>query len=75
MERALEVLIVALPDVFNHNLETVRELYPNVRPGADYDWSPKLLRQSGLAQHPAIPTKSGIMLGSWAKPWIRSMAR
>ena len=62
MERALEVLAEAPPDVFNHNLETVRELYPNVRPGADYDWSLKLLQQF-KAQHPAIPTKSGIMLG------------
>jgi lipoic acid synthetase len=62
MERALEVLATAPPDVFNHNLETVRELYPNVRPGADYDWSLKLLQQF-KAQHPAIPTKSGIMLG------------
>jgi lipoic acid synthetase len=62
MERALEVLNAAPPDVFNHNLETVRELYANVRPGADYDWSLQLL-QRFKAQHPAIPTKSGIMLG------------
>ena len=62
MERALEVLNAAPPDVFNHNLETVRELYPNVRPGADYDWSLQLL-QRFKAQHPDVPTKSGIMLG------------
>lgn len=62
MERALEILGLAPPDVFNHNLETVRELYPNVRPGADYDWSLRLL-QEFKAQHPSIPTKSGIMLG------------
>ncbi len=62
MERALEVLRTAPPDVFNHNLETVRELYPNVRPGADYDWSLQLL-QRFKAQHPQLPTKSGIMLG------------
>ena len=62
MERALEILGQAPPDVFNHNLETVRELYPNVRPGADYDWSLRLL-QNFKAQHPTIPTKSGIMLG------------
>ena len=48
--------------MFNHNLETVRELYPNVRPGADYDWSLQLL-QRFKAQHPDVPTKSGIMLG------------
>jgi len=62
MERALEVLDTAPPDVFNHNLETVRGLYPNVRPGADYDWSLTLL-QRFKAQHADIPTKSGIMLG------------
>ena len=62
MERALEILKTAPPDVFNHNLETVRELYPNVRPGADYDWSLQLLQQF-KAQHPELPTKSGIMLG------------
>jgi lipoic acid synthetase len=62
MERALEVLGEAPPDVFNHNLETVRELYANVRPGADYDWSLQLLQRFG-AQHPEVPTKSGIMLG------------
>ena len=62
MDRALEILAAAPPDVFNHNLETVRELYPNVRPGADYDWSLQLL-QRFKAQHPDVPTKSGIMLG------------
>ncbi|MGA9332689.1 MAG: lipoyl synthase [Rudaea sp.] len=62
MERALEILSSAPPDVFNHNLETVRELYANVRPGADYDWSLRLL-QTFKTQHPEIPTKSGIMLG------------
>ena len=62
MERALEIFADAPPDVFNHNLETVRELYPNVRPGADYDWSLQLLQQF-KAQHADIPTKSGIMLG------------
>ncbi len=62
MERALEILATAPPDVFNHNLETVPDLYPNVRPGADYAWSLRLLQQF-KAQHPDIPTKSGIMLG------------
>lgn len=62
MERALEILATSPPDVFNHNLETVKPLYPNVRPGADYEWSLKLL-QRFKAQHPDIPTKSGIMLG------------
>lgn len=62
MERALEALGDAPPDVFNHNLETVRALYREVRPGADYDWSLKLL-QAFKAAHPRVPTKSGIMLG------------
>ena len=62
MERALAVLAEAPPDVFNHNLETVPELYRNVRPGADYQWSLDLL-QRFKRQHPEVPTKSGIMLG------------
>ena len=62
MERALELLALQPPDVFNHNLETVRELYREVRPGADYDWSLQLLARF-KAQHPEVPTKSGIMLG------------
>ena len=62
MERALEILATQPPDVFNHNLETVEPLYKNVRPGADYNWSLKLL-QRFKASHPTIPTKSGIMLG------------
>jgi lipoyl synthase len=62
MERALEAFVEGPPDVFNHNLETVRDLYREVRPGADYDWSLRLL-QRFKAQHPTVPTKSGIMLG------------
>jgi lipoic acid synthetase len=62
MERALEALAEHVPDVFNHNLETVPELYREVRPGADYQWSLDLLKRFKAA-HPDIPTKSGIMLG------------
>jgi lipoic acid synthetase len=62
MDRALEILAVNPPDVFNHNIETVSELYTNVRPGADYQWSLTLL-QRFKQQHPHLPTKSGIMLG------------
>lgn len=61
-ERALAALAANPPDVFNHNLETVRRVYREVRPGADYDWSLRLLKQF-KAEHPALPTKSGIMLG------------
>src|SRR3546814_10663372 len=46
----------------NHNVETVPDLYRNVRPGADYQWSMTLL-QKFKARHPHIPTKSGVMLG------------
>lgn len=62
MDRALEVFRHTPPDVFNHNLETVAPLYPTVRPGADYQWSLDLLKRF-KADHPGIPTKSGIMLG------------
>ncbi|MCW8872731.1 MAG: lipoyl synthase [Xanthomonadales bacterium] len=62
LERALQILAEAPPDVFNHNLETVEPLYRNVRPGADYRWSLELLARF-KARHPDIPTKSGIMLG------------
>jgi lipoic acid synthetase len=62
MDRALQALAEALPDVFNHNLETVPRLYKQVRPGADYRWSLELLRRF-KQEHPTIPTKSGLMLG------------
>ena len=62
MQRALAILATQPPDVFNHNVETVPALYPNVRPGADYQWSLTLLQQF-KAQHPDVITKSGIMLG------------
>ena len=62
MDRALEILATNPPDVFNHNIETVPDLYPNVRPGADYQWSLTLLKRF-KAQHPEVGTKSGVMLG------------
>ncbi len=62
IEKALALLSESVPDVFNHNLETVESLYRNVRPGADYQWSLDLLARFKL-EHPDIPTKSGIMLG------------
>jgi lipoic acid synthetase len=51
-----------LPDLFNHNLETVPRLYPQARPGADYAGSLALLA-AFKDRHPGIPTKSGLMLG------------
>lgn len=62
MEKALNALSTDLPDVFNHNVETVPRLYKQVRPGSDYAWSLKLLQEFKI-RFPAIPTKSGIMLG------------
>ncbi len=62
MERALEVLSAAPPDVLNHNLETVPRLYRKARPGGDYAHSLTLLREFRKS-HPAIPTKSGLMVG------------
>ena len=62
MDIALNTLAGALPDVFNHNLETVPRLYKQARPGADYAWSLELIKRFKTA-HPAIPTKSGLMVG------------
>ncbi len=59
---AIEVVVEARPDVFNHNLETVPRLYPTIRPGARYFTSLKLLNDA-KALHPAIFTKSGLMVG------------
>jgi lipoic acid synthetase len=59
---ALEHLSVALPDVLNHNIETVPRLYKAMRLGSDYQGSLDLLKEF-KARHPKIPTKSGIMLG------------
>ena len=62
MEIALEVLGQALPDVLNHNLETVPRLYKEARPGADYAHSLEFLKQF-KARFPQVSTKSGLMVG------------
>lgn len=59
---ALEIVVQARPDVFNHNLETVPSLYTKVRPGARYFHSLRLL-QKVKELDPTIFTKSGIMVG------------
>ena len=59
---ALEDVVAAKPDVFNHNLETVPSLYLTVRPGARYFHSIRLL-QRAKELDPAMFTKSGIMVG------------
>ncbi|MFY7837588.1 MAG: lipoyl synthase [Novosphingobium sp.] len=62
MEAAVEAIVDAGPDVYNHNLETVPRLYPTIRPGARYYASLRLLEQ--VKRHdPRIFTKSGVMLG------------
>ena len=61
-EGALETVVAAKPDVFNHNLETVPSLYLTVRPGARYFHSLRLL-QRVKELDPGMFTKSGIMLG------------
>ncbi len=61
-DSALEVVVKARPDVFNHNLETVPGLYPQVRPGARYFHSLRLL-QRVKELDPSMFTKSGIMVG------------
>lgn len=61
-ERAMEIMGGGVPDVFNHNLETVPRLYKAARPGADYEVSLRLLADFRAA-HPQVPTKSGLMLG------------
>ncbi len=62
MAPALEVLTATPPDVFNHNMETVPRLYREARPGANYEWSLKLLKDY-KALNPHVPTKSGLMVG------------
>ena len=59
---ALEMVVAAKPDVFNHNLETVPSKYLTVRPGARYFHSLRLL-QRAKELDPALFTKSGVMVG------------
>jgi len=62
MQAAVEAIVAAGPDVYNHNLETVPRLYPTIRPGARYYASLRLL-ETVKRHDPAIFTKSGVMLG------------
>ena len=59
---AIDILGDALPDVLNHNLETVPRLYKQARPGADYAHSLDFLK-AFKARYPQVPTKSGLMVG------------
>jgi lipoic acid synthetase len=62
LDRALEILAAAPPDVMNHNLETVPRLYKQARPGGDYRHSLSLLKRFKETSK-NIPTKSGLMVG------------
>lgn len=62
MDVALDIFGQALPDVMNHNLETVPRLYKQARPGADYAHSLNFLK-AFKARYPNVPTKSGLMVG------------
>ena len=62
LDRALDILQAAPPDVMNHNLETVPRLYRQARPGSDYAFSLDLLKRFKAAV-PGVPTKSGLMVG------------
>jgi lipoic acid synthetase len=62
LDRALDVLAQAPPDVMNHNLETVPRLYRQARPGSDYAHSLRLLRDF-KQRFANVPTKSGLMVG------------
>ena len=59
---ALEVVMESVPDVLNHNIETVRPIFDNIRAKGDYDRSLALLKQAKILA-PSIPTKSGVMVG------------
>ena len=61
-QAAVESIVAARPDVYNHNLETVPRLYPTIRPGARYYASLRLL-ESIKRHDPTIFTKSGMMMG------------
>lgn len=62
MEHALDIMAQSLPDVFNHNLETIPRFYKRVRPGSSYQHSLDLIQQFKRL-HPEVPTKSGVMVG------------
>ena len=62
MRESLEVVMDAGPDTLNHNIETVRRVFPWVRARGDYDLSLELLARAGTMR-PEVPTKSGMMVG------------
>ncbi|HTD89629.1 MAG TPA: lipoyl synthase, partial [Burkholderiales bacterium] len=61
LDIALDILAAYPPDVMNHNLETVRRLYKQARPGADY-YNSLILLKKFKSRFPLVPTKSGLMV-------------
>ncbi len=62
MRESLQVVMDAGPDTLNHNIETVRRVFPRVRARGDYDLSLELIARAGTMR-PEVPTKSGMMVG------------
>jgi len=62
-DESIDAVLSAAPQIFNHNLETVRRLTPSVRSRATYDGSLSVLRKARKWQRGAVYTKSGLMLG------------
>ncbi len=62
MRESLKAVMDAGPDTLNHNIETVRRVFPRVRARGDYDLSLELIARAG-AMRPEVPTKSGMMVG------------
>ena len=62
-EAALRTVLAAKPDVLNHNIETVKRLYPTIRPEADYEGSLTLLKRAAQWGDEGLIVKSGIMVG------------
>ncbi len=62
MRESLRLVMEAGPDTLNHNIETVRRVFPRVRAKGDYDLSLELMGRAG-AMRPDVPTKSGMMVG------------
>lgn len=73
--KVLKTVLDMSPDVLNHNIEVVEELFPSIRPQGDYKRSIKILKHSKIL-HPEIPTKSGFMVGlGETKEQISSLLR
>jgi lipoyl synthase len=67
-DSAIETVLAARPHIFNHNLETVRRLTPEIRSRATYDRSLSVLAKARQRGHPGLHTKSGLMLGLGETP-------